>query len=676
MTGANGNGNGNGHGGGEAASWAVATAAPPSAPPDQYLLDRGFSPEIVARAGWRIGPLGDRRGRYGLADPAAAEIRAWFIPYRHANGRVAFERIRLVDEADLERFGGGKYRQPAGRQLALYDPFGVLAIEGPLDAVVLVEGEANAATLEMLELGYPVLGLPGQASLTEEMAAELGHIPLVVVWVDEHDPGAKRNSARIAERLTDAGVAEIRFVSSTAGFDANESLLGFGPDDARKLIGQLLEQAAALDVAESTELTLPKGESPWPKPLQAIAFHGIAGDVVRTVLPESEADAAALLLQFLVAFGNAAGRGPGFRAEADHHGVNLYLVLVGLTAKGRKGSSWGHVRSLFHQADEEWVENRIHSGVSSGEGLIDKVRDPIVKAVPEREGKDKRIVGWHDEEVDPGIDDKRLLAMESEFASVLRVAKRDGNTASVMIRQAWDGNRMQTMTRSNPLRATGAHISIVGHITCHELKRELDGTDQFNGFANRFLYACVSRSKALPDGGALRPEDLAELADGVRDRLRHASVVQDMARDRSARALWHRVYEELSEGRPGLVGAVTSRAEAQVMRLACIYALLDLSESVGRQHLEAALAVWRYSEESAHHIFGDAVGDPLADEVLAALRGAGGAGMSRTELRDRFGRNRAAAQMERALELLEGARLARRERQATGGAPREQWYAS
>jgi Protein of unknown function (DUF3987) len=669
-----GNGNGNGHGGGEVASWAVATAALPSVSPDPYLLDRGFSPEIIARAGWRVGPLGESRGRYGLADRAAAEARAWFIPYRHANGRVAFERLRLIDEADLERFGGGKYRQPAGRQLALYDPFGVLGIEGPLDAAVLVEGEANAATLEMLDLGYPVLGLPGQASLSEEMAAELGHIPLVVVWVDEHDPGAKRNSARIAERLADAGVAEVRFVSNTASFDANETLLSFGADEARKLIGRLLEQAAPLEADDSASLTLPRGESPWPKPLQDIAFHGIAGDVVRTILPESEADGAALLLQFLVAFGNAAGRGPGFRAEADHHGVNLYLVLVGLTAKGRKGSSWGHIRSLFHQADEEWVKDRIHSGVSSGEGLIDKVRDPIVKSVPEREGKDKRIVGWHDEEVDPGIDDKRLLAMESEFASVLRVAKRDGNTASVMIRQAWDGNRMQTMTRNNPLRATDAHVSIVGHITCHELKRELDGTDQFNGFANRFLYACVNRSKALPDGGSLRPEDLAELADGVRDRLRHASVVQDMARDPSARALWHRVYEELSEGRPGLVGAVTSRAEAQVMRLACIYALLDLSASVGRQHLEAALAVWRYTEESARHIFGDAVGDPLADEVLAALRGAGGAGMSRTELRDRFGRNRAAAQMERALDLLERLRLARRERQATGGAPREQWY--
>ena len=48
----------------------------------------------------------------------------------------------------------------------------------------------------------------------------------------------------------------------------------------------------------------------WPASLAADAFHGLAGTFVRTVEPHSEADPAALLLQFLVAFGSAAGREP------------------------------------------------------------------------------------------------------------------------------------------------------------------------------------------------------------------------------------------------------------------------------------------------------------------------------------------------------------------------------
>ena len=78
----------------------------------------------------------------------------------------------------------------------------------------------------------------------------------------------------------------------------------------------------------------------WPNPLSEDAFHGLAGDVVRTLEPHTEADPAALLLQFLVAVGSVIDRGPHFRAEADRHALNLFVVLVGETSKARKGSSW------------------------------------------------------------------------------------------------------------------------------------------------------------------------------------------------------------------------------------------------------------------------------------------------------------------------------------------------
>jgi hypothetical protein len=69
-------------------------------------------------------------------------------------------------------------------------------------------------------------------------------------------------------------------------------------------------------------------------------------------------------------------------------------------------------------------------------------------------------------------------------------------------RKAWDGGILSTMTRSSSLRATGAHISIVGHITVEELRARLTRTDTANGFANRFLFALVKRSKVLPFGGS------------------------------------------------------------------------------------------------------------------------------------------------------------------------------
>ena len=112
-----------------------------------------------------------------------------------------------------------------------------------------------------------------------------------------------------------------------------------------------------------------------------------------------------------------------------------------------------------------------------------------------------------------------------------------------------------------------------------------------------------------------------------------------LTRDEHARALWARVYERLSEGRPGMLGAVRARSEVIVMRVATVYAVLDGRTQIGVEHLKAALAVWRYCADSARYVFGDAVGDPVADELLEALR-ARPDGMTRTEIRDLFGRHR------------------------------------
>jgi hypothetical protein len=89
------------------------------------------------------------------------------------------------------------------------------------------------------------------------------------------------------------------------------------------------------------------------------------------------------------------------------------------------------------------------------------------------------------------------------------------------------------------------------------------------------------------------------------------------------------------------------------MRVALIYAILDCSSVISRLHLDAALEVWRYCEESAACIYGDALGDRVADTILSALRQRGTEGMSRTEITALLGRNRSAAQIDRALDLLQ-----------------------
>jgi Protein of unknown function (DUF3987) len=231
------------------------------------------------------------------------------------------------------------------------------------------------------------------------------------------------------------------------------------------------------------------------------------------------------------------------------------------------------------------------------------------------------------------------------------------------------------MTKNTPARATGALVSIIGHITTDELRRYLDRTEAGNGFANRFLYLCVRRSKCLPEGGALSEDDLRPLAQRMTKAIGHARSVARIQFNEAARLQWHAVYPELSQGLPGLFGAVTSKAEAQVIRQAMIYALLDLCTEIQSEHLKAATALWEYAEASARYVFGSALGDPVADEILRALRSAGAAGLSRTQIRDIFSRNKAGDSIHRALELLAKHRLAVMQTRDTQGRPGEIWIA-
>jgi hypothetical protein len=116
-------------------------------------------------------------------------------------------------------------------------------------------------------------------------------------------------------------------------------------------------------------------ERPWPM-LDPAAFYGLPGDVANAIAPHTEADPVAILVQYMAAAGNAIGRGPHYRVEGDRHGPNIFGVLVGETAKGRKGTSWGRVRQVMEIADPSWAAGCIHSGLSSGEGVISTVRDP------------------------------------------------------------------------------------------------------------------------------------------------------------------------------------------------------------------------------------------------------------------------------------------------------------
>ena len=124
----------------------------------------------------------------------------------------------------------------------------------------------------------------------------------------------------------------------------------------------------------------------------------------------------------------------------------------------------------------------ISSG-KSGETIVHSVRDPVYGLIP----VNKRKAGQADKAektlLDQGVSDKRLLIVEEEFARLLTKSALPGNTLSSMLRKAWDAkNWLYVEGKIAPEKATGAHISMIGHITVTELLNFITKVENENGF--------------------------------------------------------------------------------------------------------------------------------------------------------------------------------------------------
>ena len=402
----------------------------------------------------------------------------------------------------------------------------------------------------------------------------------------------------------------------------------------------------------------------WPI-LAEEALQGLAGNCVRAIDPHTEADQAAVLTNMLIGYGNLIYQGAYVPVGAARHYLRVYAVLVGLSAKARKGSSWAYPQALLREVDESWANRRVISGLSSGEGLIYAVRDPVEKY--DANNDEMKVT-------DRGESDKRLMVVEGEFSRVLKVMSREGNSLSSILRDAYDRDVLQNLTKHDPHRATGAHISLIGHITQEELLRHLNATEQANGFGNRFLYMMVRRSKALPFGGGM-PENYEELVRELRASVEFAQDLGAIAWGEESGELWaEEIYPDLSDGEEGLVGAMLARAETHVLRLSGLYAVLNRSRTIEPPHLIAALSLWDYAEDSARLIFGGVSGDRVLDKIVTAIQKAGDAGLTRTEIYHLFSNHTKSKEVERALMTLFTEGRASKTPEETGGRPTERWW--
>ena len=345
-----------------------------------------------------------------------------------------------------------------------------------------------------------------------------------------------------------------------------------------------------------------------PRPDPA-CLYGLVGDVARAGSTNTEANPFAIAAAMLAYLGAAVGRGPYMPIGDDWNHARLFLVHVGRSSRGRKGTAKKLIFRINNavKALDEYLVPQVHrGGLSTREGLALMIHDGY------KEGK-KEV---------PAIEDKRLLVVESEFANILHQSKRDGNTLSAALRDAWDGTSIRPAVKTCRVWASDPHIGIIGDVTPSELRELMHARELTNGFANRFIFFWAEGDKVLPFP-QYTPKTIVEgLADSVAQVLRFAGADRPVDKDvkrmefsPEAASLYSRLYRgELRDRSAGehITGLLDRRAPV-LLRLAMLFALTDKTNVIAVDHINAAMAWVRYWVDSVKFIFQSAI-----DEAGAA----------------------------------------------------------
>ncbi len=407
----------------------------------------------------------------------------------------------------------------------------------------------------------------------------------------------------------------------------------------------------------------------WPSPISNEAVCGVIERFLNLVMPSTEADASALIVQFLVMTGIYLGRSVQLINGSIEVLPNLFAVIAGATSTGRKGTGLSEIKRLARIAMPEFSKSCFRSGATSGEGIIFHVRDEVREMRKNKEsGQDEEVV------VDPGSKDKRMLFTESEFQQILTVGSRPGNNLSAILRAAWDAEPLETASKNSPCKAMEHSIGLIGQITKEELRSSFSSSDMANGFANRILWTMSRRSKMIANPKSIDSHELGLIGMELVRKREFAASVGIIRFSSEAKIHWEHMYVELDRQlSESIYGKIISRNMAQVYRMALIYAVLDESKEVLPKHLSAARAVWEYCMDSAFYLFGDLEGSPVQRRIIAALSDADN-GLTKSQIMDVFARHKGANSIDDELEELRRRGVIESVVEPTGGRNATRWF--
>jgi len=400
-------------------------------------------------------------------------------------------------------------------------------------------------------------------------------------------------------------------------------------------------------------LVEPDPNTPPPVATDAM-FYGIVGEVGRAAAQDTEVNPVAAAAAFLSYLSAQVGRDVYMAVGNTFHHARLFTCHVGRSGRGRKGDAISLTHRIRSRIEQVHCLTHGHyhgGGLSTREGLALLIHDGYTQGKTEV----------------PPINDKRLWIVENEFANVLHQSKRDGNTLSAALRDAWDGMSIKPAIKSARIWASDPHIALHVSVTPGELRELMTTRELSNGFANRFLMLWAERSGVEPFPRPATVDTVNDLAsrtasviDFAKGDYPSAKETRRMEMADAARNAWSGIYCRLTQ--PDATETLTGlleRSAPYALRLAMLFALTDKALTVDKQHLDAALAWVKYTRDSVRYVFTSAAelsesetDRDNAAKILEFLRGRPD-GATRTEINeDCFARHASRLRIDSAITML------------------------
>jgi DNA replicative helicase MCM subunit Mcm2 (Cdc46/Mcm family) len=212
------------------------------------------------------------------------------------------------------------------------------------------------------------------------------------------------------------------------------------------------------------------------------------------------------------------------------------------------------------------------------------------------------------------------------------------------------------------------HLVVVGQMTPSAFRSGVDNLSLANGFMNRFIPILVARPHLIPWPGETSKRSRDLLGDLIH-RCAHApkGILRLSPKARRIYEQWYLTREKRREHLPEKVAQLTARGNANVIRLAVIYALLQGSLTIRTQEIRAAIAIIEYADASANFLLATGkVG--LEAKITKILESK--SPLSRDELHRALGGHNTKEELNRALNALEEAGIIKTTTEQTRGRPR------